>query len=109
MTEVSAKKQIWRGLRFSARSIWMLFLATSLMANVALGVTNFVLQPLWRAAAVLSATAAVKTKAKIEERKAVAKAKTKEKSKGRIRRVAVAVPMVGVSVVRVFGTKGRLN
>jgi hypothetical protein len=59
MTEVSAKKQVWRGLRFSARSIWMLFLATSLIANVALGITNFVLQPLWRAAAVLSATAAV--------------------------------------------------
>lgn len=94
MNGTSSQKRIWRGMRFSVRSLWMMFLAVSLMANLALGFVNFVLQPVWRAAAVATATTAVKAKAEIQERKAVTKAKVKEQAKARAQRSAAIASAV---------------
>lgn len=79
-----------------------LLLLISLLVNLGLGVLNFVVQPLWRAAAVASALAVAEVKSEAEERRAVAKARAKEKSKARLRRVAVAVPVLGIGAVSAF-------
>ena len=97
MTKVSTQKRVWRGLHLSARSAWMLFLAVSLIANVALGITNFILQPIWRAAAVASTATAVKAKAEINERKAVAKAKAKEQAEARAQRTTAVASAVAAA------------
>ncbi|MEM9974817.1 MAG: hypothetical protein AAF771_11610 [Pseudomonadota bacterium] len=85
---------------------WGIVLALSLVANLALGALNFVLQPIWRAAAVssavASAVAATKAQAEVAERAAVAKARSKEKAKARMRRAVVAVPVVGVGAASAF-------
>lgn len=77
-------------------------LTVSLLANVALGIVSFVLQPLWRAAAVTSAVAAHEVKSEIEERNAIAKARSKEKAKARLKRIATAVPLLGLGAATYF-------
>lgn len=97
MSEVSVRKSIWRGFRYSARTVWMLFIALSLIINIALGITNFILQPIWRAAAVTTATSVVKAKAEIQERKAVAKTKAKEQAEARAQRSAAVASAVAAA------------
>ncbi len=79
-----------------------IILIVSVLVNVALGVLNFVVQPLWRAAAVTAAVATNEAKSEIEERSAVAKAKSKEKAKARLKRIATAVPLVGLGAAAFF-------
>ncbi|WP_422050953.1 hypothetical protein [Shimia sp.] len=88
-------------LLFVRTNLRLLFVV-SLLANLALGVLNFVVQPIWRAAAVTSALALAEVKSEAEERRAVAKARSKEKAKARLRRVAVAVPVVGLAAATAF-------
>ena len=84
------------------KTVWGFVLVASLLANLALGFVSFVLQPVWRAAAVASAAAAAKAKSEVSERKAVAKAKSKEKAKARLRRVIVLIPIAGAGAVASF-------
>ncbi|GGD24427.1 hypothetical protein [Sinisalibacter lacisalsi] len=72
-------------------------LVLSVAGNLALGVLNFVFQPIWRAAAVTAAVATNEVKSEAEERRAVAKARTKEKAKARLRRVVTVLPFVGLA------------
>ncbi len=107
--------RFWRGLRYSVKTLWMLILAASLLGNIALGVVNFVFQPVWRAAAVASAVTAVKAKAEILERKAIAKvkanaeiqerkavamAKAKEQAEARAQRSAAIASAVATAKVQ---------
>lgn len=119
-------------IRTTIRASWRLLLILSLSANLALGIMNFVFQPIWRAASTATAVAAVKAKEEIEqrkaisaararaevkerealaaaramaearERKAVAAAIAKEKAKGRVRRVAIAIPALGTLIAAGF-------
>lgn len=77
-------------------------LIISLVGNLALGILNFVVQPIWRAAAVGSALALAEAKSEIEEKRAVAKARSKERAKARLRRMAVAIPVAGVAAASAF-------
>ncbi|MCV2864846.1 hypothetical protein OE647_08870 [Defluviimonas sp. WL0075] len=74
----------------------------SVVLNLALAFVNFVLQPIWKAAAVATAVATTKTAAKASEKTAVAKTKVREKAKGRLRRLTVAVPIAGVAAAAAF-------
>lgn len=95
-------KAIFKTASVAIRTSLRLFLVISLSANILLGVVNFVLQPVWRAAAVTTAVAATKAQAKVSEKQAVSKAKAKEKAKARLRRVVVAVPIAGVGAAGYF-------
>ncbi|WP_353312266.1 hypothetical protein [Shimia sp. NS0008-38b] len=91
-----------RGLKaFISVNLKLLFVV-SLIANLSLGVLNFVLQPIWRAAGIATALAAAEVKSEIEEKRAVAKARSREKAKARLRRMAVAVPVVGIALASAF-------
>ena len=57
------------------RTSWRLLLVASLLLNLGLGFLNFVLQPIWKAAAVTSAVLTTKTNAELAERRAVARAR----------------------------------
>ena len=100
MNEATRSNRVWRNLRFSVRTIWMLFLAISLMANLALGITNFILQPIWRAAAVASTATAIRAKAEVQERKAVAKSKAKEQAKARAQRATAVATAIAATKVQ---------
>ena len=91
-------KTIFSFLRLNLSLLFVL----SLLANLAFGVVTFVLQPIWRAAAVTAAVAATKAGAEAQERAAVAKAKSKEKAKARLKRVATAIPLAGVGAAVYF-------
>ena len=91
-----------RALLSILRTTWRLVFVISILANFALGVLNFVLQPMWRAAAVTSAVAATKARGEVSERQAVAKTKSKEKAKARLRRVVVAAPVLGMGAAAGF-------
>lgn len=84
--------------RFLQANLLVLFLLSAL-GNVALGVANFVLQPIWRAGAVASAVTATRAKAELDERRAVALAKSREKAKARLTRVLALLPIAGVAAV----------
>ena len=79
-----------------------ILLILSLTANFALGVVSFVLQPIWRAAAVSTAVAATKATAEVQERAAIAKTKSKEKAKARLKRIITAVPVAGIGAALYF-------
>lgn len=91
-------KHLIRFLRLNLSAI----LIVSLLVNVALGVVSFVLQPLWRAAAVTTAVAATKATAEVQESAAVARAKSKEKAKARLKRIATAIPLAGLGAAAYF-------
>ncbi|MEY8842862.1 hypothetical protein AB9K41_27840, partial [Cribrihabitans sp. XS_ASV171] len=61
------------------RAAWVPILVLSVVLNLMLGVLGFILQPLWRAAAVATATAATKAQAEIAEKHAVSREKAKAK------------------------------
>ena len=56
-------------------------LVLSLLVNLALGVANFALQPIWRAAEVASSVASAKAQAKLAQRAAVARAVSATKAR----------------------------
>ena len=91
-----------RSILAFARLNIVIILIVSVLANVALGALNFIVQPLWRAAAVTTAVATTEAKSELEERSAVAKAKSKEKAKARLKSVATAVPLVGLGAAAFF-------
>ena len=88
-------------LSFLRLNLSLLFVL-SLLANLTFGVVTFVLQPIWRAAAVTTAVAATKTTAEMQEQAAVAKAKSKEKAKARLKRVVTAIPIAGLGAAAYF-------
>jgi len=87
--------RLWQVLRANLLILFLL----SAAGNVALGVTNLVLQPIWRAGAVASAVAATRAKAEIDERRAVAQTRMREKAKARLTRVLALIPIAGVAAV----------
>ncbi|MCV2868824.1 hypothetical protein OEW28_09310 [Defluviimonas sp. WL0002] len=91
-----------RIIRILFRSTIGLVLVVSVVLNLALTFVNFVLQPIWKAAAVATAVATTKTAAEASEKAAVAKTKVREKAKGRLRRLTVAVPVAGVAAAAAF-------